>query len=77
MVVDNVLSPLALQSLLRFTRDATIWHEVNAGYLGAYFEEGFNCPLLLQVLPPEHTCPGRTVPGLRIIALVLLRSRHG
>ncbi len=25
-------------------------HETKEGYLGAYFQEGFNCPLILQVV---------------------------
>jgi hypothetical protein len=44
VVLDNVLSQPALDALLRFMREATIWHEINpAGYLGAYIQEGLCC----------------------------------
>ena len=50
VVVDDFLSAAALASLLRFAEDATVWHQANQGYLGAYWEEGLNCPLLVQVV---------------------------
>ena len=50
VVVDEFLSAAALASLLRFAEDATVWHQANQGYLGAYWEEGLNCPLLVQVV---------------------------
>ena len=51
VVIDNVLSPDALFKLQRFCRDATIWFEVkdHGGHLGAYFEEGLGCDLLVQI----------------------------
>lgn len=49
VVLDDVLSPPALAGLLAFAQQATVWHEAKNGYLGAYFDEGWNCPLLLQV----------------------------
>lgn len=51
VVVDNVLSPDALAKLQRLCRDATIWFEVkdHGGHLGAYFEEGLGCELLIQI----------------------------
>ena len=27
-----------------------MWHQANQGSLGAYWEEGLNCPLLVQVV---------------------------
>lgn len=50
-VVDDFLRPAALAGLRRFCLASTFWfdfHHPN-GYLGAYLEEGFHCPLLLQV----------------------------
>ncbi len=50
-VVDNFLRPAALRALRKFCLESTLWfdyHHPN-GYLGAYLEEGFCCPLLLQV----------------------------
>lgn len=50
-VVDDVLAPDALEALRRFCLESTVWfHNRHAhGRLGAVFEDGFNCPLLLQI----------------------------
>jgi tetratricopeptide (TPR) repeat protein len=48
-VVDNLLSPDALLRLRAFCREATIWKDVKAGYLGTYPLDGFCEPLLLQI----------------------------
>lgn len=49
-VVDHFLDPLALTALRRFCLESTIWFELKgAGYLGAYFRDGFNDPLLLAI----------------------------
>ncbi len=52
VAVDNFLSTEALTSLRRFCLDSTIWFDVRhpRGYIGAFIEEGFNCPLLLQLM---------------------------
>ena len=49
-----MLSVGALASLQRFAAEATVWHEVKEGYLGAYFDEGLQNPLLLQVVSQGH-----------------------
>lgn len=50
IVVDGFLDPLALSALRRFCLESTIWFELKgAGYLGAYFRDGFNDPLLLAI----------------------------
>lgn len=50
IVVDNLLTPEALESLRRFCMASTIWHtNYDAGYLGASPETGFACPLLAQI----------------------------
>jgi len=48
---DGLLTPEALAALRRFCLASTIWYEFryDNGYLGAFQEEGFNCPLLLQI----------------------------
>jgi len=48
---DNFLTPEAVAGLRRFCLDSTIWYEFrySNGYLGAFIEDGFCCPLLLQV----------------------------
>ncbi len=48
--VDNLLSDEALKSLRSFLLESTIWYDVyRRGYLGAYFGEGLECGLLLQI----------------------------
>jgi len=49
VVVDNLLSQDALLRLRAFCREATIWKDVQPGYLGAYLQDGFCEPLLLQI----------------------------
>jgi tetratricopeptide (TPR) repeat protein len=48
---DSFLTPEAIQGLRRFCLESTIWYEFrySNGYLGAFIEDGFCCPLLLQV----------------------------
>jgi tetratricopeptide (TPR) repeat protein len=50
-VVDNFLSGNALQNLRLFCLESTVWlnNRYKGGRLGAFFNEGFNCPLLLQI----------------------------
>jgi tetratricopeptide (TPR) repeat protein len=50
VVIDNLLTPEALESLRRYCRGSDIWHTAFAqGYLGAFPESGFAAPLLAQV----------------------------
>jgi hypothetical protein len=50
IVVDELLTPEALESLRRFCQASTIWHTTyDAGYLGASPESGLACPLLAQI----------------------------
>jgi tetratricopeptide (TPR) repeat protein len=50
VVVDDLLTPEALQKLQRFCWGSTVWRKVyNQGYLGAMPEDGFSCPLLAQI----------------------------
>ncbi len=49
--IDNLLRPETLDALRRYCLGSTFWfdfHHVN-GYLGAFFEDGFAAPLLLQI----------------------------
>jgi len=49
-VIDNFLTPEALEALRRFCLRSTIWHRsYDDGYLGAMPEHGFACPLLEQI----------------------------
>jgi tetratricopeptide (TPR) repeat protein len=51
VVVDDFLSPSALETLGRFCIESTIWFisRYSHGRLGAFFRDGFNCPLLMQI----------------------------
>ena len=51
VIIDDFLSEEALDSLIRFCLESTLWFEnrYDHGRLGAFFQDGFNCPLLLQI----------------------------
>ncbi len=50
VVIDNLLTPEALEGLRRYCRGSNIWHTAySQGYLGAFPESGFAAPLLAQV----------------------------
>jgi tetratricopeptide (TPR) repeat protein len=49
VVVDDLLTPDALETLRRFCLDSTIWREGFDGYVGARPQSGFACPLIAQV----------------------------
>jgi tetratricopeptide (TPR) repeat protein len=50
VVIDDLLTPAALEALRRFCLHSTIWRNVfEDGYLGAFPEDGFACPLLTQI----------------------------
>jgi Flp pilus assembly protein TadD len=60
--IDGFLTPAALESLRRFCLEATVWYESRYanGYLGAFLDDGFCCPVLLQI---AEELP-RTLPGI-------------
>jgi hypothetical protein len=51
VVVDSFLSREALESLRHFCLESTVWSSNRHphGRLGAQFQNGFNCPLLIQI----------------------------
>lgn len=50
VVIDDLLTPEALESLRRFCWGSTIWRTAHKeGYLGAFPENGFAAPLLVQI----------------------------
>lgn len=56
VVIDNLLTPQALAALRRFCLESTIWRKTYArGYLGAFPESGFACPLLAQIAEEFRT----------------------
>jgi tetratricopeptide (TPR) repeat protein len=60
--LDGLLTPEALASLRRFCLESTVWFTDTYanGYLGAFAEDGFVCPLLLQI---GRELPAR-LPGI-------------
>ena len=50
VVIDDFLTKAALERLRRFCWGSTVWRRVyKGGYLGAFPEFGFACPLLAQI----------------------------
>ena len=51
VIVDDFLSAEALESVRLFCLESTVWsaNRYAHGRLGAFFHDGFNCPLLLQI----------------------------
>lgn len=51
VVIDNFLSQAALEGLNAFCLESTVWsaNRYGHGRLGGFFQDGFNCPLLLQI----------------------------
>jgi hypothetical protein len=51
VVVDDFLSSEALREVRQFCLESTVWstNRYAHGRLGAFFHDGFNCPLLLQI----------------------------
>jgi Tfp pilus assembly protein PilF len=50
VVIDEFLTPPALEALRRFCLGSTIWRRsYEGGYLGALAETGFACPLIAQI----------------------------
>ena len=51
VVVDNFLSEKALEEVRHFCLQSTVWfaNRYAHGRLGAFFRDGFNCPLLVQI----------------------------
>ena len=60
--VDSFLTPEALTSLRQFCLESTIWfgYRYANGYLGAFMDDGFCCPLLLQIAEQIRTA----LPGI-------------
>jgi hypothetical protein len=65
VVIDNVLTPSALESLRRFCVESTIWFEnrYRFGRLGTFFRDGFNCPLLVQLAEEFRAAFSKVIRG--------------
>ncbi len=50
VVIDDFLTPAALEKLRQYCAASTIWHRnYDAGYIGATPEDGLACPLMAQI----------------------------
>jgi hypothetical protein len=51
VVIDDFLSPEALEGVRRVCLESTVWftNRYSHGRLGAFFRDGFNAPLLVQI----------------------------
>jgi len=50
VMIDNFLTPTALDKLRNYCAGSTIWHRnYEAGYIGATPEDGLACPLMAQI----------------------------
>ena len=51
VVVDDFLTGAALEKLRAYCAGSTVWKKIYpAGYLGAAPEDGFSCPMLVQII---------------------------
>jgi Flp pilus assembly protein TadD len=50
-VIDDFLSPAALAALRRYCLESTLWFDFSHrdGYLAAFIDDHFDCPLLVQI----------------------------
>lgn len=51
VVLDDLLTPDALQSLRTYLLCSTVWHDFThiPGFVASYLEDGLACPILLQI----------------------------
>ncbi len=48
--IDDLLLPEVLEELYAYCLESTVWYDYrHGGYVGAYADDGFDCPLLIQV----------------------------
>lgn len=48
--IDDLLLPDVLEELYAYCLESTIWYDYrHEGYVGAYADDGFDCPLLIQI----------------------------
>lgn len=64
VTIDGMLCAEALDALRRVCRHSTFWHQIKgAGYLGAYFREGFNDPLVVRIAEELRAAMPRVLGG--------------
>eukprot|EP00752_Nemacystus_decipiens_P002896 g2694.t2 len=63
---DGFLSPEALEGVLEFCREATVFFDIKPGYLGAYFNEGLTSPWLVQIAHELQERLPRVLEGMTL-----------
>jgi hypothetical protein len=61
--IDSFLAPAALAQLRSFCLEATVFFDVKPGYLGAYVNEGFSSPLMLDIFEEMRERMPRLMAG--------------
>lgn len=69
VVIDGLLTNEALEALLAFCREATVWSAIKSGYLGAYMHEGFCSELLLRLAEDMRDSLPGILGGLQLQTL--------
>jgi Tfp pilus assembly protein PilF len=64
VVVDDLLDAATLDDLRRFCRESAVWNNIQSGYLGAYFFDGFASGLLLRLARELRDRFPKIIPGL-------------
>jgi hypothetical protein len=64
VVVDDLLDAATLDDLRRFCRESAVWNNIQSGYLGAYFFDGFASGLLLRLARELRERFPKIIPGL-------------
>lgn len=66
IVIDNFFSEDALQQLHDFLLESSIWTKAKFGYVGAYLDNGFACPLISQIDHELRSRLPRVLGGLEL-----------
>lgn len=74
---DGLLEPEALQTLLQFCQRSTFWHHrYQNGYLGAYLDDGFTCPLLYQIATALQESLPELLGELQLVYMWSFKCHH-
>jgi hypothetical protein len=78
VVVDDFLSPEALEGVRAFCLESTVWsaNRYAHGRLGAFFRDGFNCPLLLQIAEELRAAMPRVIGDYPLRQLWGFKNTH-
>ena len=76
-VIDDFLTPEALDQLRKFCLESTVWrHPYKFGYVGAFPQNGFASTSLFAVAEQLSAALGEAFDAVSISAMVGIRVRH-